>query len=186
MRITEFAIKHNVAVLVFCAGLVLLGTMSYFAMPRESFPDVKLPFIVVTTVLEGANPTDIEKAVTIPLETELEGTEGLKEMRSISSESLSMISLEFYPDVETETALNRVRDAVDQATGALAALVYIGGRIRQVEPYIGGERLKEQNVVSPATFYRHIMDVAPLNHIYRAASRGFFDIYYLLKKVRFF
>lgn len=68
------------------------------------------------------------------------------------------------------------------ATGALAALVYIGGRIRQVEPYIGGERLKEQNVVSPATFYRHIMDVAPLNHIYRAASRGFFDIYYLLKE----
>ncbi len=115
MSITEYSVRHSVAVLVLCAGLMLLGTLAYFRMPRESFPDVKFPFIIVTTTLEGANPTDVEKSVTVPLETELDGLEGAKEMRSVSSEGLSMISIEFDPDVDTQVALTRVRDAVDQA-----------------------------------------------------------------------
>ncbi len=115
MRITEFSIKHHVAVIVLCVGLVIAGTYCYFAMPRESFPDVEFPFILVTTVLDGATPTDVEDAVTIPLETKLDGVEGVKEMRSVSSDSMSMISMEFVPSVDIELALNRVRDAVAQA-----------------------------------------------------------------------
>ncbi len=115
MSVTSFAIRHHVAVLVLCAGILLMGTLSYFALPRESFPDVEFPFVIVTTVLDGANPSDIEESVTIPLETELESLEGLKEMRSSSMDSVSVVSLEFQPEVETEVALRRVRDAVDQA-----------------------------------------------------------------------
>jgi multidrug efflux pump subunit AcrB len=115
MNLTAFSIKHNVAVVVLCIGLVAIGLFSYFTMSRESFPDVEFPYVIVTTVLDGANPTDIEQSVTVPLETELDGVEGLKEMRSASLDSLSMISLEFHPDVNKEAALRRVRDAVDQA-----------------------------------------------------------------------
>jgi multidrug efflux pump subunit AcrB len=120
MKITEFSIHHNMAVLVCCIGIVILGCFCYVTLPRESFPEIKLPFVMVTTVLDGGNPTDIEKSVTIPLETKLDGMEGLKEMRSVSSDSISMVSLEFLPEVETETALNRVRDAVDQAKGDIS------------------------------------------------------------------
>ncbi len=112
---TKFAINHHVAVLVFCVGILIVGSHCYVSLPRESFPDVEFPYIIVTTVLDGANPTDVEQSVTVPLESELDGIEGMKEMRSVSSESISMISLEFLPDVDTEVALNRVRDAVDQA-----------------------------------------------------------------------
>ncbi|MDT8388899.1 MAG: efflux RND transporter permease subunit [Lentisphaeria bacterium] len=115
MRITEFSVRHNVAVLVFCVGITLLGTIAYFSLPRESFPDVEIPIVLVTTFLDGANPTDIEQSVTIPLESQLDGIEGLKEMRSSSTESLSMISLEFHPGVDIQEALGRVRDGVDQA-----------------------------------------------------------------------
>ncbi len=114
MSLTEFSIRHHVAVLVLCVGLLAIGLFCYFAMPRESFPNVELPYVIVTTVLDGANPTDVEQSVTIPLETKLDGIEGLKEMRSASLDSLSMISLEFHPDVNNEVALRRVRDAVDQ------------------------------------------------------------------------
>ena len=117
MKLTAFAIRHHVAVLFMCAGVLLLGVASYLGMPRESFPDVEFPFIIVTTILDGANPTDVEESVTIPVETELDGIEGLKEMRSLSADSMSMVSLEFQPEVDTETALNRVRDAVDRAKG---------------------------------------------------------------------
>ena len=120
MRLTGFAIHHNVAVLVLCVGILVLGTASYLSLPRESFPDVELPYIMVTTVLDGADPTDVEESVTIPLETELDGIEGLKEMRSHSADGISLITLEFAPDVNKESALNRVRDAVDQAKPDLA------------------------------------------------------------------
>lgn len=115
MRITEFAVRHNVAVIVFCIGIAILGTLAYFSLPRESFPDVKFPYIVVSTFLDGANPTDVEQSVTIPLESQLDGIEGLKEMRSTSTNSLSMIGLEFFPGVDIQVALGRARDAVDQA-----------------------------------------------------------------------
>ncbi len=119
MLVTNFSLKHNVAVLVLCAGIVLVGSICYRALPRESFPDVEFPFIIVNTVLTGANPTDVEESVTITLETELDGLEGMKEMRSVSADGFSMISIEFHPDVEIQTALNRVRDAVDQGKGDL-------------------------------------------------------------------
>ena len=115
MKLTEFAIRHHMAVIVFCVGIAIIGSVGYMTMPREDFPDVDFPYVIVTTFLDGANPSDIEDSVTIPLETELDGTEGLKEMRSASMDSLSIISLEFLPDVEMETALRRVRDAVDRA-----------------------------------------------------------------------
>lgn len=115
VKITAFAIRHHVAVLVLCAGILIMGWSSYRALPRESFPDVEFPFVIVTTVLDGANPTDVEESVTIPLETELDSLEGLKEMQSQSMDSISVVSLEFQPEVETEVALRRVRDAVDQA-----------------------------------------------------------------------
>ncbi len=107
------------AVLVMCVGIIIAGCFIYIDMPRENFPDVRIPVVNVTTTLTGANPTDVEISITIPLETELEGIEGLKEMKSTSSEGLSVISLEFDPSIETETALSRVRDAVDLAKADL-------------------------------------------------------------------
>ena len=95
MTITRFSIRHFMAVLVLCVGIAFLGSISYVTMPRENFPDVKVPVITVTTVLTGANPTDVETSITIPLETELDGLEGIEKMRSTSSEGLSAITIEF-------------------------------------------------------------------------------------------
>ncbi|MBE0618304.1 MAG: efflux RND transporter permease subunit, partial [Proteobacteria bacterium] len=117
--VTRFSIQHFMGVLVLCVGIVLLGSLAYVSMPRENFPDVKVPVVTVTTVLDGANPADVEIALTVPLETELDSVEGLKEMRSVSSEDVSAITLEFDPDVVIETALGRVRDAVDKAKADL-------------------------------------------------------------------
>jgi len=115
VKLTEFSIQHHVGVAMLALATLVIGIVSYVTMPREDFPDVDFPFVIVSTFQDGANPVDVERGMTIPLETELDGVEGLKEMRSASMDSLSMVSLEFHPDVDTETALRRVRDAVDQA-----------------------------------------------------------------------
>ncbi|MCP4298517.1 MAG: efflux RND transporter permease subunit [Proteobacteria bacterium] len=119
MNITKFSINHFMAVLVMSVGILLAGGSFYGDMPRENMPDVKIPFVIVTTSMTGANPTDIEISITTPLETTLEGIEGLKKLNSTSSEGVSVISLEFDPSLETEVVLSRVRDAVDKGKGDL-------------------------------------------------------------------
>ena len=121
MIITRFSIQHFVAVLVLCLGVLVAGISEYNNLPRENFPDVKIPVVTVTTVMTGANPTDMEISITIPLETALEGIEGLKNLKSTSFEGMSQISLEFDPSIATEIALSRVRDAVDAGKADLPA-----------------------------------------------------------------
>ncbi len=114
MILTKFSIQHYMAVVVMCVGIFLAGSSRYVDMPRENFPDVRIPVVSVTTTMTGANPIDVEISVTIPLETDLESIEGLKDLSSTSYEGISSIVLEFDPSLETEVALSRVRDAVDK------------------------------------------------------------------------
>ncbi|MBF0245045.1 MAG: efflux RND transporter permease subunit, partial [Planctomycetes bacterium] len=119
--IAEFAIRKRVAVMLMCIGITVMGVWSYLSLPRENFPDIRIPYVIVSTRLPGANPVDIESSVTVPMETELDDIEGLKDMRSVSSEEQSTVILEFDSELETEVTLNRVRDKVDIAKGKLPA-----------------------------------------------------------------
>jgi len=96
-----------------------MGGYSYLSLPREAFPDIPIPQILVSTMYEGVSPEDIETSITMKIEKELNSIRGVKEIRSSSAEGLSMIDVEFNPDVPTEVALQRVRDRVDIAKGEL-------------------------------------------------------------------
>ncbi len=116
---TKFAVKNPVTVLVLAVMLLLAAAMSYMSLPRESFPETKIPYIFVNTVYPGASPQDIEKLITEKIEDQLEGMDGVKKITSQSMESVSAVQIEFKTSVEVETALRRVKDKVDQAKGDL-------------------------------------------------------------------
>jgi len=113
VNLTDFAIQHRLTVYVMMALIVVAGVSAYTSLPVESFPEVKIPLILVSTSYQGVSPADMETLVTRQLETEIRGVSGIKEIRSTSSEGFSMIEVEFNPEVEIETALQRVRDKVD-------------------------------------------------------------------------
>ena len=115
MNITKYAIRHRLSVYFLILILCLGGTGVYVSMPRESFPEVKVPFIVVYTIYPGVSPTDMETLVTRPIETELQAVSGIKEISSTTSEGFSNISVEFNPETDLETALASVREKVDLA-----------------------------------------------------------------------
>jgi len=119
MLITDIAIRNRTTVAVLGLIIVVMGGYSYVSLPREAFPDIPIPHILVSTMYEGVSPEDIETSVTMKIEKELSGIRGVKEIRSSSAEGLSMIDVEFTPDVPTEVALQRVRDRVDMAKGEL-------------------------------------------------------------------
>ncbi len=97
----------------FC--IFVFGLQSYFSMPRESAPDIPIPVVMVTTPYIGVAPVDIEGLITIPLENELASLQDVKAMRSTSAEGVSIISIEFEPDVDIDTAMQTVRDKVSRA-----------------------------------------------------------------------
>jgi CzcA family heavy metal efflux pump len=115
MIINDLALSRKSTVLVLLLFIVVAGLSSYASLPREDSPDIKVPYIFVQTSYEGVAPEDMEKLVTIPLERKLKGVSGLKELKSISDDGISMITIEFTPDVDVDDALQKVRDKVDQA-----------------------------------------------------------------------
>ena len=119
MLITDTSIRNRTTVAVLGLIILLMGGYSYISLPREAFPDIPIPYILISTNYEGVSPEDIETIVTMKIEKELNGIRGVKEIRSSSAEGLSMINVEFTPDVPTDVALQRVRDRVDMAKGEL-------------------------------------------------------------------
>jgi multidrug efflux pump len=117
--LTKIALKNPVAVIVLAAIIFISGVVSFFGLRRESFPEIKIPYIFVTTVYPGANPPEIENLITEKIEDKLDGIDGVKQMTSSSNESFSNIFMEFDPSVKVEDALRRVKDKVDQAKGDL-------------------------------------------------------------------
>ena len=119
MLLTDVSIKNRTTIAVLGLIIVIAGVYSYITLPREAFPDIPIPQILITTSYEGVSPEDIETSITMKIEKELNSIRGVKHVTSSSAEGLSLIDVEFMPDVPTEVALQRVRDRVDRAKGDL-------------------------------------------------------------------
>ena len=115
MKLTNTAINYRTSVLVLTIILVIAGLGTYLTIPKESFPSIEIPNIVVTTVYPGASPDDIESLLTHTIEQEIQSVNGIKEIRSTSTEGVSTIIVEFDPDVSIDDALQKIRDRVDIA-----------------------------------------------------------------------
>jgi multidrug efflux pump len=112
-KLTTLALKNKNTVFMLIFIIFGFGLYSYIKLPKELFPEIVWPQIMVQTVYPGNSPIDIENLVTRPLEKEIESVRGLKEITSISAQDASMIFAEFNTDVDLEDALRRVKDAVD-------------------------------------------------------------------------
>ena len=107
MTLTGLAIRKHTTVFVLVLFIAIMGLASYFSLPREAAPDVKIPFMIVTTVYPGVAPEDIETLITREIEQELKNLKDVKEITSSSSESFSVIAIEFEPEVENWTLHSR-------------------------------------------------------------------------------
>ncbi len=113
--LSTFSINNRISVLVLLVLIGIMGIVSYFSIPKESFPSINIPNIFVVTVYPGVSPEDMESLVTRKLEDELGNISEVKTMTSTSSEGYSNISLEFDPSIDIEDALQKVREKVDLA-----------------------------------------------------------------------
>lgn len=119
MGIIDYAIRNRAAVFTMILMIVTLGLRAYLTLPRESTPDITIPFAVVSTFYFGTSPEDMETLVTEKLETKLGEINKVKEMRSMSGEGISSISVEFDADADVDEMLTKVREKVELARADL-------------------------------------------------------------------
>ena len=119
MILNQTALKRQATVMALLVVIVIAGIYCYATLPRESFPDITIPYVFVTTTYEGVAPEDMEQLITIPIERKLKGIDNVEEIRSTSAEGLSTVAIKFLPKVDLDDAIQKVRDKVDQAKNDL-------------------------------------------------------------------
>jgi HAE1 family hydrophobic/amphiphilic exporter-1 len=121
MKIADTSIHRPVFAVMVVGALVVTGLVSIPRLATDLFPRIEFPIVTVTTVLKGASPETVEREVTEVLEDSINTIEGIETMRSASSESLSLISVEFKLDYDVHEKAQEVRDKVSAARGDLPA-----------------------------------------------------------------
>ncbi len=105
---------HKVAANVLMLLAFVLGVLGVTRMNVQFFPTFELDVISVRVVWSGAAAEDVEAGITAPLEERLKTVDGLKRMSSTSAQGVSSITLELEEDTEALTALDQVRQRVDE------------------------------------------------------------------------
>ncbi len=124
----EFFLRRPVLAGVISIVITLLGAISIPGLPIAQYPDLALPTVTVTATYIGASAEVVESAVTTPLEQQLNGVEGMREISSSSTaDGRAAITLTFEPERNLDVAAVDVQNRVSAAAPRLPAEVNQAG-----------------------------------------------------------
>lgn len=118
-RLAEICIQRPVFATVLILSLVVVGMFSYNALGVDRFPNVDFPLVTVSTTLVGASPEEMETDVTDKIEEAVNTISGIDELQSISSEGISIVTIQFDLEKDGDVAAQEVRDKVSSILGDL-------------------------------------------------------------------
>lgn len=113
--IINFALKNRLLISVTAIVIFVAGYMSYKKLPIDAFPDVSPALVQVFTITEGLAPEEVEKYVTFPVETSMNGLPGLKNVRSVSNFGLSVVNIYFEDGTDIYFARQIVNERLQEA-----------------------------------------------------------------------
>ncbi|MDC0229922.1 efflux RND transporter permease subunit [Deltaproteobacteria bacterium] len=114
MHPSQIAIRNPVFIFIMILVIGLAGFNAYKSIPREAAPDIQIPLLIVTIPFPGASPEDVESLITNKAEQELQTIKNLKKIKSTSSESVAVLTLEFTSDFDISDARTKVREKMDK------------------------------------------------------------------------
>ncbi len=113
-RLTRFSLRHGGLVLAAAGLLILLGAIWIKRIPVDIFPDLSAPTVTVITETPGMAPEEIELLVTLPLESALGGSPGVRRLRSVSADGISVLWVEFRWNTEIYRARQVVAERLQR------------------------------------------------------------------------
>lgn len=121
-RIIRFSLNNRVLIIAASVLLLLTGTYTATKMEVDVFPDLTAPTVVVLTEAHGMAPEEVERLVTFPVETAVNGAGNVRRVRSSSSAGISIVWVEF----EWGTDIYRARQIVNEKISVVSNQLPIG------------------------------------------------------------
>src|SRR5829696_2660917 len=112
--LAAISVKRPVFATVLILALTVVGAFSFTRLGVDRFPKVDFPTVVVTTRLPGAAPEEVETEITDKIEEAVNTVSGIDELRSTSSEGVSLVVVAFLLEKDADVAAQEVRDRVNR------------------------------------------------------------------------
>src|ERR1700759_565093 len=110
--LASLCIRQPVFTWVLMLAIVVFGGVGYGTLGVDFFPNVDIPVVLVTTTLNGTAPEEVESSLTDKIEGAVNTIGGIDELRSTSSEGVSLVIIAFSLDKDIDVAVQEVRDHV--------------------------------------------------------------------------
>ena len=115
MWLSDISVRRPLVAVVLSALLTVFGLVAFSKLTVREMPDVQTPSVSITTTYEGAAPSVMESQVTKPIEDQLSGISGIKNINSMTRKGRSMITVEFKLGWNMVEGISDVRDALSRA-----------------------------------------------------------------------
>jgi len=119
LNISAWSIRHPLPATVFSIILLVLGWLSFTKLAVTRLPNADIPVISVAVSQFGAAPAELESQVTKTIEDGVSGVEGVRHISSSITDGLSVTTIQFALETNTDRALNDVKDAVTRVRSNL-------------------------------------------------------------------
>ncbi|MFW6192482.1 MAG: efflux RND transporter permease subunit [Gemmatimonadota bacterium] len=113
MSLPDLSIRRPVATAMLFVAVAVLGVVSFARLPVALLPDVAFPTLAVSTTFPDAGPTEVERFVTEPIESQLSRVPGVREVTSRSRQGQSLVRLRFAWGTDMEFAMLDVRERLE-------------------------------------------------------------------------
>jgi len=119
LNISAWSIRNPLPSIVFSIILLVLGWASFTKLAVTRLPSADIPVISVAVAQFGAAPSELESQVTKTIEDGVSGVEGVRHISSSITDGLSVTTIQFALETNTDRALNDVKDAVTRVRANL-------------------------------------------------------------------
>jgi len=117
--LASICIRHPVFTWVLMLAIVVVGVVGYGSLGLDQFPKIDFPTVLVTTTLQGTAPEEVESEITDKIEGAVNTISGIDELRSSSSQGVSLVVVTFGLDKNVETGAQEVRDHINAISASL-------------------------------------------------------------------
>ena len=121
MNFSSLSIKNPIPAIMLFVLLTLAGLLAYKANAVQDFPDIELPIVTVTAVLDGAAPAQLETEVARKIEDSVATLQGVKNIYTRVLDGVATVTVEFILEKNIAEGVNDVRDAVARVKADLPA-----------------------------------------------------------------
>ncbi len=122
-KIIHWSLSNRLSVLILSAVIMIAGCITLVRTEVDIFPDLNAPTVTIMTEAPGMAPEEVEKIVTFPIETAVNGATGVRRVRSSSTTGFSVVNVEFDWSTDIYIARQTVAERLALISDELPASV---------------------------------------------------------------